>query len=93
MKVIKNLAVLSLAFAAISLSSCKKNNTTLTPETKATFVATVNGVVTAFNVNLKGWKYGTPPSGLFTAIQGKTSAGTTLAISLLETPVAGKNLQ
>jgi len=87
---IKNLALLSLAFVAISLSSCKKNNTTPAPETKATFVATVDGVVTEFNVNLKGWEYGTSPGNRVTAIQGKTSDGIMLAISLLETPVAGK---
>ena len=87
---IKNLALLSLAFVAISLSSCKKNNTTPTPETKATFVATVDGVVTEFNVNLKGQEYGTSPGNWVTAIQGKTSDGTTLGISFSGTAVAGK---
>jgi Tfp pilus assembly protein PilW len=93
MKKIKNLALLSLAFVAISLSSCKKNNTTpdkKTPDTKSTFVATVDGVVTEFNVNLKGWESGTSPNHWLTVIQGNTSDGTTLAISILETAIAGK---
>jgi hypothetical protein len=90
MKMIKNLALLSVAFVAISLSSCKKNTTTPDPGTTATFVATVDGVVTKFNVDLKGWEYGPSPDNRVTAIQGKTSDGTMLAISLLETPVAGK---
>jgi len=90
MKMAKNLALLSLVFVAISLSSCKKNSTISAPGNTSTFVATVDGVVTEFNVNLKGWEYGTSPNNRITAIQGKTSDGTMLAISLLETAIAGK---
>ena len=93
MKKIKNLALLSLAFVATSLSSCKKNNATpdkKAPDTTSTFVATVDGVVTEFNVNLKGWESSTTPNHWLTVIQGKTSDGTTLAISILETATAGK---
>ena len=93
MKIIKNLSLLSLAFVAISLSSCKKNNTTpdkKAPDTTSTFVATIDGVVTEFNFNLKGWEYTTSPNHRATTIKGKTSDSTALAISFSGTPIAGK---
>jgi len=93
MKKIKNLALLSLAFVAISLSSCKKNNATpdkKAPDTTSTFVATVNGVVTEFNFNVKGWEYGVSPGHRITAIEGKASDSTTLAISFSAPAIAGK---
>jgi len=88
MKTIKNLALLSLAFGVFTFSSCKKKD--VAPAATATLVATIDGVVTEFNVNMKGQEYITSPGNWVTDVQGKASDGTILGISFSGTPVASK---
>jgi hypothetical protein len=87
MKKIKNLAVLTLAFGALALSSCNKKD--ITPDTTPTLIATIDGAVTDFNVNAAALQ-GTLNGKTVTNIQGSTASGATLSINLNGTLTAGK---
>jgi hypothetical protein len=85
MKTIKNLALLSLAVGAISLSSCKKKD--VAPAVSIT--ATVDGTATSFNVNAAALQ-GAVEGVTYTNIQGTTSGGATLSMTLAGAITAGK---
>lgn len=86
MKTIKNVALLSLAIGAISLSSCKKKD--VAPAVSIT--ATVDGSATNFNVNAAALQ-ATLNGVTYTNIQGSTSAGgATLSMTLMGPVTAGK---
>ena len=86
MKTIKNLALLSLACGAISLSSCKKKD--VAPAVSIT--ATVDGTATNFNVNAAALQ-ATISGTTYTNIQGSTtSGGATLSMTIMGAVTAGK---
>ncbi|HEY9001236.1 MAG TPA: hypothetical protein VIM89_07775 [Mucilaginibacter sp.] len=85
MKTIKNVALLSLAFVAITLNSCNKKD-----EKPSYFItATVDGKPTSFNTNAAAASLIVQGSSL-TNITGQAADGSTISIILNSTPTTGK---
>ncbi|MBS1519976.1 MAG: hypothetical protein JST50_03180 [Bacteroidetes bacterium] len=85
MKTLRNLAVLALAIATITLNSCKKKD----EKPSYSITATVDGKVTNFNTNAAA--VSATVQGLsLTTITGQASDGSTISILLDATPTAGK---
>ena len=91
MKRIKTLIVLTMAFGAITFSSCKKDKQTsaVTVTATAPITADIDGTTTTFNVHALATT-GTVGGGAITVITGTTSAGNTVSITLNGTVTAGK---
>ena len=85
MKTIKQLVFLTLAFGALTLNSCKKKD--VAPAVSIT--ATVDGTATNFNVSAAALQ-GTLNGVTVTNIQGSTSGGAILSMSLWGSLTAGK---
>jgi hypothetical protein len=85
MKTIKILIVSALTIGVITLNSCKKKDAA--PAVSIT--ATVDGTATNFNVSPAALQ-GTVSGATVTNIQGSTSGGAVLSMSLLGTVTAGK---
>lgn len=85
MKTLRNLAVLAIAIATITLNSCKKKD----EKPSYSITATVDGKVTNFNTNAAA--VSATVQGLsLTTITGQASDGSTISILLDATPTAGK---
>jgi hypothetical protein len=85
MRTIKQLVLLTLAFGALTFSSCKKKD--VAPAVSIT--ATVDGTATNFNVSAAALQG--PVNGVtFTNIQGSTSGGAILSMTVAGTITAGK---
>src|SRR5882672_3661469 len=85
MKTIKQLVFLTLAFGALTLNSCKKKD--VAPAVSIT--ATVDGTATNFNVSAAALQ-GALNGVTVTNIQGSTSGGAILSMSLWGSLTAGK---
>ena len=85
MKKIKTLAVLAISLSVVTLNSCKKKDV----KPAVTITATVGGAVTNFNVNAAALQ-GTVAGVTVTNIQGSTSGGALLSMSLQGALTAGK---
>lgn len=86
MKFFKTLILSTLAFGALTLNSCKKdNNNTAT----ATISASVDGTATDFNTGAAAIKQ-TVSGDVVTSITGTSSNKAVITILLNGTPVAGK---
>jgi len=85
MKTIKILAVTAIALSVITLNSCKKKD----EKPAVSISATVDGTVTSFNVNAAALQ-GTLDGVTVTNIQGSTSGGAMLSMTLLSNVTAGK---
>ena len=85
MRTTKQLVLLTLAFGALTFSSCKKKD--VAPAVSIT--ATVGGTATNFNVSAAALQG--PVGGVtYTNIQGSTSAGAILSMTLAGTVTAGR---
>jgi len=85
MRTTKQLVLLTLAFGALTFSSCKKKD--VAPAVSIT--ATVDGAATNFNVNAAALQATT--SGMtITNITGSTSGGAVLSLGLIGSVTAGK---
>lgn len=87
MKKIKALIVLTMAFGAITFSSCKKDKQN--PTVTASITADVDGTATTFNVHAIAGK-GTVDGGTFTTVSGSAANGNVISITLTGTVAAGK---
>jgi hypothetical protein len=85
MKKIKILAVLAMSLAVVTLNSCKKKDV----KPAVSITATVDGTATSFNVNAAALQ-GTVSGMTFTNIQGSTSGGAMLSMTLQGAVTAGK---
>lgn len=85
MKKIKTLIVLTMAFGALTFSSCKKDK----PAVAIGISADIDGTATTFNVHAIAGK-GTVDGGTFTTITGSAANGNTISITLSGTVTAGK---
>jgi hypothetical protein len=85
MKKIKVLALLAISLAAITLNSCKKKDV----KPAVSITATVDGSATSFNVNAAALQ-GVLSGVTYTNIQGTTSGGAMLSMTLQGTVTAGK---
>jgi hypothetical protein len=86
MKTVKILTVLILIFGVITLNSCKKDKKNPIPTPAIT--ANIDGTATTFNVHAIGAK-GTVDGMSITSIQGSTSNGVNISITLNGTLTAG----
>src|ERR1041385_7173939 len=85
MKTIKILILSALSVGVITLNSCKKKDV----KPAVSITATVDGAATSFNVNAAAFQG--PVSGVtFTNIQGSTSGGAILSMTLSGALTAGK---
>ena len=80
----KILTLLVLTFSVITLNSCKKKD----PAPTATITANINGTATTFNVHAMAAK-GTLSGMTITTIQGTSSSGTNISITLNGAVTAG----
>lgn len=87
MKKIKALIVLTMAFGAITFSSCKKDKQN--PIVTASVTADVDGTPTTFNVHAFATT-GSVGGGAITVVTGTSSAGNEISITLSGTVTAGK---
>ncbi|RWY47233.1 hypothetical protein [Mucilaginibacter gilvus] len=83
---IKAIMLFAVAFATLTVSSCKKDSNN-TPAN--TISAKVDGTATVFNSNAFAVT-GTSGSLSFTAIQGTAANGTSISVTINGSPVAGK---
>ena len=85
MKTIKTLAVLAISLSVITLNSCKKKD----EKPAVSITATIDGTATSFNVNAAALQG--PVAGItYTNIQGSTSGGAILSMTLTGAITAGK---
>ena len=84
MKIIKALLLLTIV---IGVSSCTKDNQD--PERIYAITANVDGTATTFNTNVTGTT-GSANGTIVTAIQAKTSDGSTISVTINGELVAGK---
>ena len=85
MKKIKILAVLAISLAVVTLNSCKKKDV----KPAVSITATIDGAATSFNVNAAALQ-GSVQGVTFTNIQGSTSGGAMLSMTLSGAVTAGK---
>lgn len=85
MRILKNLTVLTLVLGVVTLNSCKKDKS----QVAVSLTADIDGTATNFNVSPIAAS-ATLSGQTLTVIQGSTSTGATLSITLSGKVIAGK---
>ncbi|WP_426668448.1 hypothetical protein ACPPVU_19915 [Mucilaginibacter sp. McL0603] len=88
MKTIKHLVLLTVAFGALTLSSCKKDKKQ-DPAPTGTLTANVDGTATTFNTHAFAGT-GTVLGQTFTTIEGVSAAGDTISVTIAGAIKVGK---
>lgn len=85
MRILKNLIILTMVLGVVTLNSCKKDKAQIA----VSLTADIDGTATNFNVSPVALT-GTVDGQAFTVIQGSTSTGATISLTLAGKITAGK---